>query len=55
MRKLKLESLHVTSFETAFAAPAAGGTVQAHVGGPTGVMCPSFNPCLPTFNLETCP
>lgn len=30
MRKLKLESLQVESFDTATAAPPARGTVQAH-------------------------
>jgi hypothetical protein len=52
MRKLTIESLNVASFETACAAPCAG--VQGHAAGPTGVICPSFNPCLPTFNLENC-
>jgi hypothetical protein len=53
MRKLKLESLNVASFETTCAAPAADGTVQAHVAGPTTSLCPSYKPCLPTFE-ETC-
>jgi hypothetical protein len=54
MRKLTIESLHVASFETASAAPGACGTVQGYAAGPTGVVCPSFNPCLPTFNVEIC-
>ncbi|HEU4883326.1 MAG TPA: hypothetical protein VFT45_13790 [Longimicrobium sp.] len=55
MRELKLESLHVVSFETTCAPRAAGGTVQAHVAGPTTSLCPSYKPCLPTFYEETCP
>lgn len=55
MRKLKLESLHVASFETTCAAPADDGTVQAHLAGPTTSLCPSYKPCLATWNQETCP
>jgi hypothetical protein len=38
MRKLKLESLQVESFETTAAAPAMRGTVQGHA--PNTVGCP---------------
>jgi hypothetical protein len=35
MPKLKLESLHVTSFVTSAVAPQSSGTVQAHAAAPT--------------------
>ena len=38
MRKLKLESLQVESFETTASAPAMRGTVQGHAPGTVG--CP---------------
>lgn len=40
MRKLKLESLSVESFETSAAPSRAGGTVQGHI---TGSRCPSYD------------
>jgi hypothetical protein len=51
MRKLKLESLHVESYETSSSAPRSVGTVQAHEAptqtcatyelgcGPSGLDC----------------
>ena len=62
MRKLKLDSLQVDSFETTAAVPAPRGTVQAHArtnapgcggGGDTGGGLATFETeC--TLNAEVC-
>lgn len=56
MRKLKLESLHVESFETTAEAPASRGTVQAHAEAEpaTGTTCDTREPCQPSYDPRTC-
>jgi hypothetical protein len=46
MHKLKLESLHVQSFETTVAPPQARGTVQAHAK--------TAEACVGTFDPQAC-
>ncbi len=57
MRKLKLDSLHVESFETTTAAPRSRGTVQAHAEAEpiTGTRCDTYDNCKPTYDPRTCP
>jgi hypothetical protein len=51
MRKLKLESLNVDSFQTSAAALRSAGTVQAHA--PTYNPCYTWEPtCGPTDGLD---
>jgi hypothetical protein len=54
MRKLKLDSLSIESFETSAAAPRSAGTVQAHAAAaPTYNPCYTFEPtCGPTDGLD---
>jgi hypothetical protein len=51
IRKLKLESLHVESFQTTAAAPGLRGTVQAHAEAEpvTGTRCDTYETC----NVDT--
>jgi len=53
MRKIRLEPLRVESFETAHTAPLSGGTVQGAMAATT-LPCPSFNPCLPSWQPTGC-
>lgn len=48
MRKLKLDSLYVESFQTTAAPRQVLGTVQGHAEAITGTRCPSYDPCLDT-------
>lgn len=53
MRKLKLESLNVESFQTAAPAPRPSGTVRAHAAAPTYNPCYTWEPtCGPTDALD---
>lgn len=54
MRKLKLESLNVVTFETSADASRPGGTVRAHAPeAPTQNPCYTFEPtCGPTDALD---
>ncbi len=57
MRKLKLESLEVQSFETTAAVPSARGTVQAHEkSGESVCFCPISDgwECY-TLDYQVCP
>jgi hypothetical protein len=49
MRKLKLDSLNVASFETSSDAPRPAGTVRAHAAA-----APTYNPCY-TWELNCGP
>ncbi|HYW10694.1 MAG TPA: pinensin family lanthipeptide [Longimicrobium sp.] len=56
MRKLKLESLHVESFETTAAAPGLRGTVQAHADSDESVCFCQMTEgwACETWDLEAC-
>lgn len=56
IRKLKLESLHVQSFATTAAAPAASGTVRAHQDPTPACLLSQEGGCLswdPAVCMET--
>lgn len=61
MRKLKLESLQVESFETVARSPRSRGTVQGHVGegtggGGTGISgCATCEPVTITYDRDCAP
>lgn len=55
MRKLKLESLQVDSFDTTAAASGLRGTVPAHAEAITGTRCPTYDPCQPSYDPHNCP
>jgi hypothetical protein len=59
MRKLKLESLQVESFDTTTATPPAGGTVRAHdalsEGGESVCLCQGSDDWVcQTWDYEVC-
>jgi len=54
MRKMKLGALQVDSFETTSSAPLSDGTVQGFEMAVTTVPCPSFNPCMGSWNPTGC-